>query len=55
MKADVDAAIGTFGKNEQLKKVFRTMFVSIAGLGLARVMDPETARKVLGRITGMGG
>jgi hypothetical protein len=55
MKADVDAAIGTFGKNEQVKKVFWTMFVSMAGLVLARVLDPATAQQVVGVITGMGG
>jgi len=55
MKADVDAAIGTFGKNEQTKKVFWTMFVSMTGLVLARVLDPETARQAVGVITGMGG
>ena len=54
MKADVDAAIETFGKNEQTKKVFWTMFVSMTGLVLARVLDPETARVVVGVITGMG-
>jgi len=55
MKADVDAAIEAFGKNEQTKKVFWTMFVSMTGLVLARAMDPETARLVVGVITGMGG
>jgi len=62
MKADVDAAIETFGKNEQVKKVFWIMFVSMAGLALARVLDPEMARvldpemarQVVGVITGMG-
>jgi hypothetical protein len=54
MKADVDAAIETFGKNEQTKKVFWTMFVSMAGLVLARVVDPETARQVVGVVTGTG-
>ena len=55
MKADVDAAIETFGKNEQVKKVFWAIFVSMGGLVLARVLDPETARQVVGVITGMGG
>jgi hypothetical protein len=55
MKADVDAAIEAFGKNEQTKKVFWTMFVSMTGLVLARVLDPEMARQVVGVITGMGG
>ena len=55
MKADVDAAIEMFGKNEQVKKVFWMMFVSMAGVVVARVLDPETAQQVVGVITGMGG
>jgi hypothetical protein len=55
MKADADAAIEAFGKNEQVKKVFWTVFVSMAGLILARVLDPVTAQQVVGVITGMGG
>ena len=35
MKADVDAAIETFGKNEHVKKVFWALFVSMAGPVLA--------------------
>ncbi len=54
MKADTDAVIDAFGKNEQVKKVFWTMFVAMAGLMLARVVDPVTAQKVVGMITGMG-
>ena len=54
MKADVDAAIETFGKNEHTQKVFWTMFVSMAGFVLARVLDPATAQQVVGVITGMG-
>ena len=52
MKADVDAVIETFGKNDQVKKVFWTMFVSMAGLVLARVLDPVTAQQVVGRLPG---
>ena len=55
MKTDVDAAIETFGKNEHVKKVFWTMFVSMAGLVLARAPDPVTAQQVVGVIAGMGG
>jgi hypothetical protein len=55
MKADADAAIEAFGKNEQVKRVFWTLFVAMAGLVLARVVDPVTARQVVGLITGMGG
>ena len=55
MKADADAVIGAFGKNEQVKKVFWTLFVAMAGLVLARVVDPVTAQQIVGMITGMGG
>jgi len=34
--------------------VFWAVFVALAGLVLARVVDPETARQVVGVITGMG-
>ena len=54
MKADTDAVIDAFGKNEQVKKVFWAVFVAIAGLVMARVVDPVTARQVVGMITGMG-
>ena len=55
MKSDADAAIEAFGKNEQVKRVFWTLFVAMAGLVLARVVDPVTAQQVVGLITGMGG
>ncbi|HUU75702.1 MAG TPA: hypothetical protein VMW63_06385 [Methanoregulaceae archaeon] len=54
MKADTEAVINAFGKNEQVKKVFWTLFVAMAGLVLARVVDPVTAQQVIGIITGMG-
>jgi hypothetical protein len=54
MKADADAAIEAFGKNEQVKRVFWTLFVAITGLVMARVVDPVTAQQVVGIITGMG-
>jgi hypothetical protein len=54
MKADADAAIEAFGKNEQVKRVFWTVFVAMTGLVLARIVDPVTARQVVGMITGMG-
>ena len=55
MKADAEAAIDAFGKNEQVKRVFWTIFVAMAGLVLVRVVDPVTAQQVVGIITGMGG
>jgi len=57
MKVDADVVIDAFGKNEQVKKVFWTLFVAMAGLVLARVVDPVTAvtaQQVVGIITGMG-
>ena len=53
MKADADAIIEAFGKNEQVKRVFWTLFVAMAGLVLARVVDPVTAQQVVGIITGL--
>jgi hypothetical protein len=37
-----------------VKKVFWTLFVAMAGLVIARVVDPVTAHQVVGMITGMG-
>jgi hypothetical protein len=54
MKTDADAAIEAFGKNEQVKRVFWTLFIAMAGLVLARVVDPVTAQQVVGIMTGMG-
>jgi hypothetical protein len=34
--------------------VFWTLFIAMAGLVLARVVDKETAQQVVGIITGMG-
>ncbi|MDO9324431.1 MAG: hypothetical protein Q7T80_05665 [Methanoregula sp.] len=55
MKADADVVINAFGKNEHVRKVFWTLFVAMAGLVLARVVDPVMAQQVVGIITGMGG
>jgi hypothetical protein len=54
MKADVQAVIDTFGKNDQVKKVFWAVFTAIAGLFMARIIDPGTAHKVVLAMTGMG-
>jgi hypothetical protein len=54
MKADADAAIEAFGKNEQVKRVFWTLFVAMAGLVLARVVDPVTAQHIVGILSGAG-
>jgi hypothetical protein len=54
MKVDPGVVIEAFGKNEQVKKVFWTVFIATGGLVMARVIDPETARQIMGIITGMG-
>jgi hypothetical protein len=51
--AFLEAVNDTFGKNGQVKKVFWTLFVAMAGLVLARVVDPVTAQQVVGMITGI--
>ena len=53
MKADADAVIEVFGKNEQVKKVFWTLFISMAGLFVAQVLDPVTAQQVVGMVMGI--
>jgi len=42
-----------FGKNEQVKKMFWTLFISMTGLVLAQVVDPVTTQQVVGIITGI--
>ncbi len=54
MKADPQAVIDAFGKNEQIKKVFWALFVALAGLVMARVVDPVTAQQIIGAIMGLG-
>jgi F0F1-type ATP synthase assembly protein I len=53
MKADTDAVLDSFGKNEQVKKVFWTFFIATAGLVLAQVLDPDTAQRIVGMIAGI--
>ena len=43
----------TLGKNEQIKKVFWTLFLAVAGLVLAEIVDPVTAEKIVGIIAGI--
>ena len=55
MKAEADATIAAFGKNEQIKKVFWALFAAMAGLVLARVLDPATVQQIVGIISGIAG
>jgi len=52
MKADTDAVLDAFGKNEQMRKVFWSVFIALAGLVLAQVLDPAAAQAILAAITG---
>jgi hypothetical protein len=53
MKADTDAVLVAFGRNEQIKKVFWALFAVTAGLVLAQVVDPATAQKVMKILAGI--
>jgi hypothetical protein len=52
MIPDAEAVIEAFGKNEQVKKRFWALFAALAGLILAKVVDPVTAQQIDGIITG---
>jgi len=53
MRADTGTILETFGKNEQVRKIFWTLFAAIAGLALVRVMDPVMAQQVVQMIAGI--
>ena len=55
MKADAGMVIEAFGKNEHVRKVFWAVFAAMAGLVLARVVDPVTVQQVMSAILGTGG
>ena len=54
LHADVDVVIEAFGKNEQVKKVFWSLFVVMAGLVLAKVLDPVSVQQIIGIIGSSG-
>ncbi|MDD1693605.1 MAG: hypothetical protein LUQ71_02655 [Methanoregula sp.] len=53
VKTDTEAVLITFGKNEQIRKVFWTLFLALATLVLAEIADPATAQQVIGALAGM--
>lgn len=53
MVADTDAVLNAFGKNEQIRKIFWTLFAATAGLVLVQVIDPAAAQQIVGIITGI--
>ncbi len=54
MKVDTDAVRGAFGKIGQVKMIFCAVFIAFAGLILAQVADPATAKAFLSLITSTG-
>ena len=52
MKADTDAVLEAFGRNEQTRKVFWALFMATAGLVLAQVADPAAVQAILAAVTG---
>jgi hypothetical protein len=54
MSTDTDTIILLFGKNEQVKKVFWSVFIVLAGFVLAQVIDPQSAQAILRLLSGTG-
>ena len=54
MKTNTEAVIDMFGKNEQVKKVFWSLFVVMTGLVLAKVLDPVSVQQIIGVISSSG-
>jgi hypothetical protein len=53
MKADTDAVLEAFGKNEQTRKVFWALFAALAGLVLAEIADPVMAQEAAAVLAGI--
>jgi hypothetical protein len=54
MNTDTDTIILLFGRNEQVKKVFWSVFIVLAGFVLAQVVDPQSAQAILRLLSGSG-
>lgn len=52
MMTDTEMILEIFGRNEQVKKVFWSVFIVLAGFVLAQLVDPVTAQQIVGIITG---
>jgi len=53
MKTNANAIVEAFRKNEQVKKGFWALFAAVAGIVLARVVNPVTAQQIFWIITGV--
>ena len=52
MQADTETLVLLVGKNNQVKRVFWSVFLALAGLLLARMVDPATAEQVIRILAG---
>ena len=53
MQVNTGAVLDAFGRNEHLRKVFWTLFIALASLLLARIVDPATAQQIIAVLAGM--
>jgi hypothetical protein len=53
MMTDTETILAIFGKNEQVKKVFWSVFVVLASFVLAQMLDPIAAERIAGVIAGV--
>jgi len=53
MLANPAEILETFGKNEHVRNVFWGVFAALARLVLTQILDPATAQRIIGIITGM--
>lgn len=53
MNVEPETVLLIFGRNDQMKKVFWALFAATTGLVLAQILDPETARHIVGIIAGV--
>lgn len=51
-KADTEAVIAAFGKNEQIRKVFWTVFLALAAGMLGNLPDPSVTPEILAILAG---
>jgi hypothetical protein len=54
MNTDTDTIILLIGNNEQVNKVFWSVFIILAGFVLAQTVDPQTAQAILQLLSGKG-
>ena len=51
--ADTEAVVAAFGKNDQIRKVFWTVFLALAGGVLAQAFDPALTERITAILAGI--